>query len=216
MAKNVIDYINMLADKMLETTNTLPDIQDIDKLIGNMSHDMREKMSIPLGAVFQEGMSSVTAQELEAVRKLREIHLRLAIYQNKLKLVADLAPKNLDTILETVYEMQEVSKKYEDKLDKSEWAAFAKLLQGTQARKLMFDVLQGTGIDDPATVEAVRHLMPPPSPVQPDSKPEGQANEDLSETVDGEFVEDDFLNKQSPSNGHDHKPNNIGYARKEG
>jgi len=213
MAKNVIDYINMLADKMLETTNTLPDIQDIDKLIGSMSQDMREKMSIPLGAVFQEGMSSVTAQELEAVRKLREIHLRLAIYQNKLKLVADLAPKNLETILETVYAMQEVTKKYEDKLDKSEWAAFGKLLQGTQARKLMFDVLQGTGIDDPETVEAVRNLMPPSSPVQPNAKSESHTDGEPSEVFDAEYIEDDFSERPFQPNGH--KPDGFSEIRKE-
>lgn len=154
-----VEIISSMSERMLQTMASLPQIQSVEDIIKNMTPDMRQKMSFALGPAFQEGMAELTTQELEAIRRLREAHLKMAIFYQQFTLASEMAVVNLDTALSTVHKLQRKAIKWGEKLD-GPWADFALLLQAQAARKYLFEFMKDQGFADPEAAEAMKYLMP--------------------------------------------------------
>ena len=170
MSKSVLEYIGNLADHMLASMAELPQIKSVDDLITNMSPKMREKMSIPLSVEFQQAMKVMSAQELEAVRKLREIHLRMSLYNNRLALLSEVIPGEMQLVGKTLVKMQEVAAEQGAELE----GAYANSWLYAQASFMKRYFEQGLAEDsNPQAVEAVTSaLLSPPEPAAVDEAEE--------------------------------------------
>jgi hypothetical protein len=195
--KSVLDYITMLQDKMLETMASLPKVKTVDEVIAGMSPRMREQMSFSLGPAFQAGLYELTEQELEAVKKMREIHLRLSLYHNMLELEAVMAPQNLDTALESVHHMQKVAKKWDAKLE-GPYADVSRFIQAQITQKLAIAVAKGMGPENVEGIQTAKLLMANvmsdiqaqnQKPEAPSAEVNDQHDDIDDDSVDAEYVE---------------------------
>lgn len=76
LAETSSSYAMVIASQM---DDALPKIQDLEGLMASMSPDLRKAIDIPLSKEMQIGMAALTAQELEGLKKLRELAMRVIL-----------------------------------------------------------------------------------------------------------------------------------------
>jgi len=132
--------VNEVTQTMANAIASLPKIQEVTHLFSTLSNHEREKLSIPLSVEFAYGATQLTAQELEAITKLRELSLRFSLYISKVKLVAVSAPAELEAILDTVIELEAIATERTAKLKTPEWTGVSQAVQAQKATELLREV----------------------------------------------------------------------------
>jgi hypothetical protein len=110
-----VKRVDELASAMLEDIVDwpgMPDVQTIERMVASMGPDMRERVSIAAGVSYGQHIADVTTQEGEGIAKLREIQIRLAIYHQKVVMVAGLQPINLQVAMKGVEELAAIIDQY--------------------------------------------------------------------------------------------------------
>jgi hypothetical protein len=158
--KKTFEYINRVADKTLEALAGLPRIQEVEKFWSAMSKDQRENLAIPLGVEFGEGAAAIAAQDLEAIKKQREIHLKLSIYQDVLHKVTVLSLGNLEEVLETTDQMKKIAADKGGVADNAFWSQVNRAFVADAVSDLYSRMVKARGHDEPQVTQTLKGMLP--------------------------------------------------------
>lgn len=146
--KNFLYCVDKMVDAMQADLGELPNIQDVEQLIVGMSPDQREKLSLSLGPTFAQGMADLTALELGAIQKLRELGLRWSLLVDKTKFAAIGTPIILKTTLDTIDRLKGISQESNVNLEGDPaWETIGRMAQATVAEHLLRDLRRAVEID---------------------------------------------------------------------
>ena|SRR5579859_4033407 len=195
---NMPEAVNKMTDAMAKAMSALPKIQEAGRLFSTLSKSERDALAMNLGVEYQQGMTQLTATELEAVSKLREIGLRFSLYLNKVKLVAVSAPAELEVALDSIVELEKIATERTTQLTTPEWKGVA---QATQAQKAAEFLREVAHVPDTMIKDVTAPFL---------ALPEEKVTIEEPEIAESEIVEDDenpfaaTPKTKFSSNGHNH------------
>lgn len=104
-----LDQAALGIDKVL---SMFPYIEDINSLMARMSKEDMKKLDLPFSEEFQAGMTQLAGQKMEAVAKLNEAGLRLALGMHFLKMTGATIAPNTTFVAELLMQQHDLMIKY--------------------------------------------------------------------------------------------------------
>ena len=150
--KPALQYVDRISSALDSVFQMLPAVPEVKELYSSMSPELRQQLAVPLGIEFQHGAAQLTATELEAIAKLQEKTLNVALYLKKVKLAAISTPQAFIAKLEALLEIQKTYEEYQGKLTNPKFQLAYAMLVGSEIGDFLREVRKGQGSVSPEII----------------------------------------------------------------